>query len=124
MQAIEVAGDVLQQEGRRARLTCAVALCEKGRMVLRVTLVTVHAGGPGVRDAGKARIERGAQGSDEVGQGIVEIAIFAAAEAVPRHVDVAAEMALVRIERGNGARLFGGQKLRQDGAAIAVEFGG
>ena len=45
------------------------------------------------------RIERGAQAGEKIGQGIPEIAILALAEAVPGHVDMAAEMLLMGIER-------------------------
>ena len=93
-------------------------------MIAGIALVEAHALVPAIGDAGKARIERGAQVSDQVGQGISEVAVFALAEAVPRHDDMAAEVALVRIERGDGAALLGADEPRQDSAAETVELAG
>ena len=53
---------------------------------------------------------------------VFEVAILALAEAVPRHVDVASEVALVGIERRDGAAFLGREELRQDGAAVVVEL--
>ena len=59
----------------------------------------------------------------QVGQRIVEIAILALAEAVPRHVDMAAEMLFMRIERGDLPAFLRRQQLLDDRAAIAAEVG-
>ena len=66
-------------------------------MQRRISLINAHAFVPVVGDVGQMRIERGAERSDQIGQRVLEVAVFTFAEAVPRHVDVAAEMAFVRI---------------------------
>ena len=69
------------------------------------------------------RIERRAQLADETRQRIFEIAIFALAESVPRHVDVAAEMFLVRIKRGNIFALLRRKQFLQSSGAEGVKIG-
>src|SRR5712672_678285 len=44
------------------------------------------------------------------------------AEAVPRHVDVASEVALVGIEGRDGVAFRGREEPQQDGATVAVEL--
>src|SRR3546814_4434946 len=59
-----------------------------------------HARVPAVRDRREPRIEHPAQRLDQRRQRIGEIAIFAAPEAVPRHMDMAAKARGRIIERG------------------------
>src|SRR3546814_18247386 len=59
-----------------------------------------HARVPAVRDRREPRIEHPAQRLDQRRQRIGEIAIFAAPEAVPRHMDMAAPARGRIIERG------------------------
>ena len=122
MEAVEVARNVLQQQRRWTRLTGIVTSFEKRRVVIGITLGNAHSDIPFVGDDRKVRIQRGSQLADEIGKRIFEVAILALAEAVPRHVDVASEVALVRIEGRNGAAFFGREKLRQDGAAVIAKF--
>ncbi len=122
VQAIEVAGHILQQQRRRPRLPGHVALREERRMLGRIALGHAHAPVPRIGDIGQARIERGPQAGDELGQRISEIAVLALAEAVARHVDMAAEMALLRIERRDLPALPGRQQLFHHRAAMAVQL--
>jgi hypothetical protein len=70
----------------------------------------------------RVAIERGAKTADQVGQGVFEIPVLAFAEAVPSHVDVAAETTFLRIESGNLRAFFWRQEIFDDGAAIAAEL--
>src|SRR4051812_30714535 len=69
------------------------------------------------------RIERGALCGDDVWQGIAEVLVLAAAEAVPRHHHAAAEKIVLRVERGQRAALRRRQQALDDGAATLVETG-
>ena len=68
------------------------------------------------------RIERSAQAAEQIGQRIAEVAILALAEPVTCHLDMAAEMLLVRIQGGDRAAFLGREQPRQDGAAVSVEL--
>src|SRR5579863_1071549 len=81
-----------------------------------------HSLAPLIGDRREARIKRGAQVADERGQRIVEIAILALAETMPRHDDMAAEMPLLRIERGDRLAFVAAQQLVENGAAIGVKL--
>ena len=75
-----------------------------------------------IGDRREARIERGAKTIEQLGQRILEIAVLALAEAVPRHVDMAAKMLLLRIERGDLPAFLRRQQLLEHRAAIAAEL--
>src|SRR4030095_6814880 len=113
---------ILQQQRRRARLTGVVASLEERRMIGWIALVDSHPAVPFSGDAGEAWMERRAKAIDEVGKRVLEVAVFALAEAVPRHDDVASKVALVGIERRRGAAFLGREEFRQDGAAVVVEL--
>jgi hypothetical protein len=81
-------------------------------MVVGIALLDSHPGVPYVGHAGEVRIERRAKVTEKFRQRVFEVAILAFTEAVPRHHDVASEVALVGIERRNGAALLSRQKLR------------
>src|SRR5262249_28387396 len=122
MQAVEITRHILQQQRRWARLTGVVASLEERRVDLGITLVTPHPAVPFVGDSSEVRIERCSQASNEVRKRVFEVAVLAPAEAMPRHVNVASEVALVRIERCDGAALLSREKFRQDGAAVVAEL--
>src|ERR1700736_6819427 len=124
MKAVEVAGDVLQQQGRRARLALIVTLLEEGGVFGRVALVEAHTAVPVVGDAGKARIKRRAEAAEQIGQRISEIPILTLAEAMTGHMDMAAEVTFLRVESGDQPAFFRGQKLLDDRAAEAGKLVG
>src|ERR1700722_1278166 len=124
MKAVEVAGDVLQQQGRRARLALIVAVLEEDGVFGRVALVQAHTAVPVVGDAGEARIKRCAQAAKQIGQRIPEIPILTLSEATTGHMDVAAEVTFLRVESGDQPALFRRQKLLDDRAAEAAKLVG
>src|SRR5437868_6997136 len=69
------------------------------------------------------RIERGALCGDDIGQGIAEVLVLAAAEAVPRHHYAAAEEIVLRVQRSERSALRRRQQALDDGAAALVETG-
>ncbi len=73
-----------------------------------------HAGVPAIGDPGERGIEPRPQRLHRIGQRIGEIAIFAAAEAVPRHDHLAAEMF--------GGVVEGGDVLAGDGVEQAGQY--
>ena len=77
-------------------------------MVARIALVDSHPAVPFVGNVCEAWIERRSQATEEVRKRVFEVAILALAEAVPRHVDVASEVALVGIEGRDDAAFRGG----------------
>src|ERR1700722_16646014 len=95
VKTVEVAGDILQQQRRRARLALIVTLLEEGGMFGRVALVFAHTAVPVVGDAGEARIKGRAQGTEQIGQRISEIPILTLAEAMTGHMDMAAEVSVL-----------------------------
>src|SRR5262249_12070213 len=92
VEAVEVARHVLQQQRRRARLAGIVAPLQERGMVVGVALADTHATVPVIRDVREMGIECRPQATQKVRKRILEVAILALAEAVPCHVDVAAEV--------------------------------
>ena len=99
-----------------------VTSLEKRRVIAGKALLNPHAAVPRVRDRREMRVKRPSQAANEARKWVFEVSILALAESMPRHADVAAEVALVRIEGRDRATFFGRKKLRQDGAAIVVEI--
>ena len=91
-------------------------------MLCRIPLIDAHAPVPFVGDACQMRIEGSAESSDQTGQRVLEVTIFSFAEAVPRHVNVAAEIAFLRIERRDLPAFIGRHQLIHHRAAVAAEF--
>src|SRR5437588_131925 len=83
VQAVEVAGHILQQKRRRPDLAGGMALVEKRGMRGGVARGDAHAFVPPVGDLGQPGVERAAQAADQIGQGIAEITVFALAETMP-----------------------------------------
>jgi hypothetical protein len=69
MQAIEIAGNILQQERRRALLAGIVAELQEIGMLIGIAGADAHTLVPRIRDGREARIERGAQIVDQIGRG-------------------------------------------------------
>src|SRR6185369_2659303 len=92
MQAVEVAGPVLQQQRRRAGLAGGVTNLEILRVPRRIARGEIHPRVPRVGNSRQMRIERRAQLADEIWQRILEIAVFPLAETVARHMNLSAEM--------------------------------
>ena len=120
VEAVEVPGNILQQQRRRARLTGVLALFEERRILLGIAFAHPHPGVPCIGDACKIGIERRPEVGEEVRKRVFEVAIFALAEAVTRHVNVATEVFFVRIERRDRGTFIGRQQLRQDCASGRV----
>ena len=122
MQAVVVAFPVLEHERRRSGLTGAVTALEERRVIGRETRVDAHRFVPTIRDGGERRIQRGAQLRDALRQRIAEIPVFAAAVAVPRHHDAAAEQIVARITVADRGAVGCRQHAGKDRAAIGVEL--
>src|SRR5579871_4073682 len=97
MQAIIVPRRILQQQWGRSRLRGTMAAIEKIDVSRGKPGLFTQSFAPAVGDRSKRRVEGGAQGANDIGQRIGEILVFAAPEAVPSHVDMAAESAVIRI---------------------------
>ena len=107
VKAVEITLDILQQQRRCARLACVVASFEERGMVAGIAVGGSQKAVPLVGHTGKVRIERRSQAAQEVGKRVFEVAILAPSETVSRHVDMASEVPLVRIEGGDSARFLG-----------------
>src|SRR5262249_43824662 len=71
---------------------------------------------------GQVRVRRAAQLGDECWQGGCEVLVLPLAEAVPRHVDRAAEAPLVAVRGGERATLGGAEQRPERSAAPLVEL--
>ena len=97
MQTVEVAGDVLQQQRRWPKLASIVTEFQIIDVPLRVSYLHFHPFVPLVCERHSVGVEHRPQVADKGRQRIVEVAILSLAKAMPRHMDMAAEMLLVRI---------------------------
>src|SRR5256885_17087665 len=77
---------------------------------------------PAIGDLRERRIERRAIGGNGLRQGIAEVLVLAAAEAVARHYHAATEESVVLVERGERAALRRRKQALDDGAAALVEI--
>ena len=82
VQAIEVAGRILQQQRRRPRLARIVASFRK-RVLVGIALSMPMRSFQALATARQTRIERCAQAAEKIRQRIFEVAILAFAKAVP-----------------------------------------
>ncbi len=122
VQAVVVAGAVLQQQRGGAALTGGVAAVEEGRMLLRKVHPDPHGPVPAIGRGGQARIEGGPQVLNRVGQGIGEVLVLTAPEAVAGHDHLAAEAGGLAIEAGHIRALGGGEQARDHRRAPGVEI--
>ena len=67
-----------------------------------------------------------AEFGDEIRQGVSEVLVFAATEAITAHVDAAAEAGGVRVEVTEAAAFGFREQLRQEGESLTIQglFGG
>ena len=93
-------------------------------MVFGIADIDTHGFVPAIGEIAKPGIKRGPQHRDRVRQGIGKILILAAPKAVAPHHHPAAETAVIRIERGQPAALFGGEQSLEHRAALRVEIAG
>src|SRR5689334_19091993 len=105
VQAVVVALFVLQDERRRAPLSCGVTALEVGLVLVREARLDAERGVPAVGDLCEPGIERRALRGNDLGQRIVEVLVFAAAEAVARHDYAAAEEIILFVQRSERAAL-------------------
>src|SRR5207249_9423572 len=123
VQAVVVALLVLEDERRRPALAGGVAALEKCPVIRREARVDSQTCVPAVRDLGEPGIERGTRRGDDLGQGIAEVLVLAAAEAVSRHHHAAAEKIVLRVQRGQRPALRRRKQALDDGAAALVDGG-
>src|SRR6202042_3657036 len=97
MQRVPVAGPVAEDERGRPRLAgLAAALQQRLVREREGGRVSAQAFAPAVGHRRQVGVERGAQLGDELGQGVVEVAVAAVAEAVARHLDGRAKAPTVK----------------------------
>src|SRR5262252_353287 len=123
VQAVVVARRILEQQGRRTRLAGVVTTRQEVVMAPGKTLRLAQRLLPTVCDRCERWVESGAQGGDKVRQRIGEVLVFAAPEAVPRHVDVASEVVVCEIEPGNCGARGSIEKSGRDGKPVGIERG-
>src|SRR5688500_9786912 len=91
VEAVVVAGTILQQQRSRAFLTGRMAPLEKRGVLLRKAGLQAHPLVPSIGDRREPPVEGRAQALNQYGERIGEVAILASAEAVPGHHHVAAK---------------------------------
>ena len=91
VQAVVVAGDILEQQRRRPRLTGPMTALEKFCMRVRIAHVNSHRCVPTIGHCRQRRIKSGSQIGNEIGKRVGKVFVLAAPEAVPCHVDAAAK---------------------------------
>ena len=106
MQAVEVAGDVLQQKAASAGSGLGRDTPSENQHALRIA----HDQFPCARSSHwrwhDPWIKRGPKTANQCGQWIFEIAVFAFAKAMSRHVDVASKMNFVIVKPGDCTAFF------------------
>src|SRR5579883_595686 len=121
VQAVVVPGPVFEEKRRRLGLPGGVAFGEIGRETRRKAPLLAQGRAPAIGDGREARIERAAQGFDGAWQGIAQIFVLAAAEAVALHHHTAAETIFGLVESGELATYLRVEKRRERGVAAGVE---
>src|SRR5437588_12453948 len=120
MQAVEIAGHILKQQRRRARLTYLVTLFEKLGMSVGITPVGPHARIPVIRNACEIRVERRTQALKHVWQRIFEVTVLALTKPVTRHMNMASKMLFLLVERSDLTAFLRRQQLLQYRAAMGI----
>src|SRR5262245_3466220 len=98
MQAVVVALVVAKEKRRRPSLAGSVAALDEIRMRGGKAGLDSHRGVPPIGNRSEGAIERWSQLGDDPWQRIGKILVLAAAEAMPRHHDRAAEAATVIVK--------------------------
>ena len=79
---------------------------------------------PAIRERSEARVQRGAEIGDEIGQRVPEVLVLAPAETMPRHDDVAAKPTVILVQASDGPAFVGGQDLLDHRPPVGIEVGG
>ncbi len=122
VQAVVVAGTVLQQQRRGPLLAGRMAAGQEFRMVGREARIDLQQVVPAVGDGGQRPVQGLAQRRHRGRQRITEILVLAAAKAMLRHHDTAAEQLALPVLGRHGRALVGRQHARHDGVAVQVQF--
>ena len=123
VEAIEIAGSVLEQKRGGASLSGGVAALGERRKGRGEAFGGAELGHPIIGDRGEPRIEMFAETGDERGERIGEILILAAPEAVALHVDPAPEMSGLGVEGPEGGAVGFVEERRQKGVSALRESG-
>src|SRR5206468_7309680 len=121
MQAVVVALVIAKEQRRGALLASIVAALDEIRMRGGKACANSHGGVPPIGNRGKPAIERRSQRRDDRRQRMGKVLVLAAAEAMPRHHDRAAETVAVLVEASELGALARRQKLAERRVAVAVE---
>jgi hypothetical protein len=91
MEAVVVAGAVLEEQRRRSQLARSVASPQEVRVLLWVANLNPHRFVPSIRYWSKPRIQRGTKAANERRERVVEVLVFASTKTVSPHDHPAAE---------------------------------
>src|SRR6185437_4488335 len=120
MQAVEITGAILQEQGRRMDLTCRVAALEERGVVCGKSCFHGHALVPNVRNLRKMWVEPRSQLLDQAGQRIGKVLVFAPAEAMAGHPDVAPKASACSVPSRDLATIARRAEARQYCPAVRV----
>ena len=115
VEAVVVAGAVLQEQRGGSQLPCVVAPLDEIGVPLWISHLDSHCLVPAIRDWSELRIERRAETMNDRQERIAEVFVFAPSEAVPSHDNAAAEDRLLQIERRDRLALVCGEDAQQQG---------
>jgi hypothetical protein len=122
MEAVMIAGTILEEQRRRAGLAGRMATRQKVGMIIRKAGFQTHPCVPAIGDGREVRIERRAQFLYQRWQRIGEIAIFAAPEPVALHYDMAPKSDGWLIEFGKIIALVWIEQGRLDRPALLIKI--
>ena len=124
MQAIVIAGDILEEKRGRARLTCVMTPLQERCMVFRIQEVDTHGRIPAISDNSEFGIERSPQLGDPIWKRVGEILVLTATEAVASHHNPTSEMSILRKSARYGLALVRRQNSWDYGEALRIEIVG
>ena len=122
VKAVVVTCLILKQQWRRLGLAHFVATCNEFGVVFRIARFDTHRSIPSVRNRYKARVECGTKFANDLWQWVVEIFVFAAAKAMPRHNNATAEDLILRIQVCDCAAFPRNENAFENGATVTVEL--
>ena len=123
VQAVVVAGAVGQQQGRGPRLAGLAATRQHVVHRFRKAAVLAQTLGPTVGDRRQRTVETLPESLHDVRQGVAEVLVLAASEAVAGHDHPTAEARVLEIEVGDPLAGLGLQDRAGQGPAARVELG-
>ena len=124
VQAVEVLGFVPEEQRRGLFLPCRVAAGKEVGMLHRVAHLDPHGFVPAVRDRGQVRVDGRPELGDGLGERVGEVAVLAAAEAVPSHDNPAAKPLLLMVDRGDRPAFLRIQQALDHCTSAGVQVGG